>query len=69
MTYLDPSNMIYEATIEDPTVFTRPWTMRVAHRIRPAGADLENEIIEYMCYEGEETAGVPSQNPATRPER
>ena len=71
MTYLDASNMVYEATIEDPTVFTRPWTMRVTHRLvssplKPA-RDLETEIVEYMCYEGEESAGVPSQVPATRP--
>ena len=72
MTYTDPASMTYEATIDDPTVFTRPWTMRVAHRLRPApvkpGSELESEIVEYMCYEGEETAGVPSQNPATRPQ-
>jgi hypothetical protein len=73
MTYLDPSTMTYEATIDDPSVFTRPWTIRVAHKLRTSqeakALELENEIVEYMCYEGEETAGVPSQNPATRIER
>lgn len=72
MTFVDATTMIYEATIDDPTVFTRPWTMRVAHKLlepktlKP-GREPEGEIVEYMCYEGEETAGVPSQNPATRP--
>ena len=71
MTYVDANNMVYEATLDDPTVYTRPWTMRVTHRLvssplKPS-RDLETEIVEYMCYEGEESAGVPSQVPATRP--
>jgi hypothetical protein len=37
----------YEATIEDPTVFTRPWTMRVTHRRRP-----DDEMWETACHEG-----------------
>ena len=72
MTYLDPSNMVYEVTITDPTVFTRPWTMRLAHkletpRVVKRGREPEGEIVEYMCHEGEELGGVPSQNPLTRP--
>jgi hypothetical protein len=72
MTYLDPANMIYEATITDPTVFTRPWTMRVTHKLDvprevKRGREPEGEIVEYMCYEGEELGGVPSQSPLTRP--
>jgi hypothetical protein len=70
ITYVDATNMTYEATIEDPTVFTRPWTIRVAHRLDPAplnpGRELDTEIIEYMCHEGE-SEGVPSQIPGTQP--
>ena len=72
MTYVDATTMTYEATIEDPTVFTRPWTIRVAHRLDPApltvkpGQDLDDEIVECMCYEGE-SEGVPSQIPGTEP--
>ena len=72
MTYLDAATMTYEATITDPTVFARPWTMRVAHKLDVAkalrpGREPEGEIVEYMCYEGEALGGVPSQNPATLP--
>ena len=42
-----PDHMLYEATIEDPKVFTRPWKMRMPlyRRVEP-----EAEIFEYECY-------------------
>ena len=39
--------MNYEATITDPTVFTRPWTMRVGQRRMP-----DDEFWEFACHEG-----------------
>lgn len=47
LTFVDANTMNYEATIDDPTVFTRPWTMRVAQRRRP-----DDEMWESACYEG-----------------
>ncbi|OFW03449.1 MAG: hypothetical protein A3I61_16780 [Acidobacteria bacterium RIFCSPLOWO2_02_FULL_68_18] len=47
LTFVDADTMNYEATIEDPTVFTRPWTMRVAHKRRPY-----EEAWESACMEG-----------------
>jgi hypothetical protein len=47
LNFVDTDNMIYEATVDDPTVFTRPWTMRVAERRRP-----DEEMWESACYEG-----------------
>ena len=46
-TFPDADRMIYEATIEDSTVFTRPWTMRVELRRRPT-----EEVWESACWEG-----------------
>jgi len=70
MTYVDGTHMTYEATIDDPTVFTRPWTIRVAHALDAAplkpGRELDTELVEYMCHEGE-SEGVPSQVPGTQP--
>ena len=43
--------MTYEVTIDDPTVFTRPWTMRVAEKRRP-----EDELWEFACHEGEKSS-------------
>ena len=53
--FVDANTMNYEATITDPTVFTRPWTMRVAQRRMP-----EEEFLEFACHEGERDTGVSS---------
>ena len=46
--FLTPDTMIYEVTIDDPTVFTRPWTMRVNRHVRNPK---EDEIWEDTCKE------------------
>jgi hypothetical protein len=46
--FVDANTMNYEATITDPTVFTRPWTMRVAQRRMP-----DEEFWEWACHEGD----------------
>jgi len=47
MTFNDANTMTYEATVTDPTVFTRPWTMRIVHKRRP-----DDEVWENSCWEG-----------------
>jgi hypothetical protein len=47
LTFVDADTMNYEATVDDPTVFTRPWTMRVVEKRRP-----DDEVWESACYEG-----------------
>jgi hypothetical protein len=39
----------YQATLDDPRVFTRPWTMVAAWRRNP---DPAFEMIENACWEG-----------------
>jgi hypothetical protein len=39
--------MTYEATVNDPTVYTRPWRMRIGQRRRP-----NEETAESACWEG-----------------
>jgi hypothetical protein len=43
-----PSHLMYEATIEDPKVFTRPWTIRMPlyRRVEP-----NKQLLEYKCVE------------------
>jgi len=41
----------YEARVDDPTIFSRPWTMRIPLRRQPRGT----ELIEYDCIEGEQS--------------
>lgn len=47
--FVDATTMTYEATIDDPTVFTRPWTIRVPQKRRATN----DEIWEEACHEGE----------------
>lgn len=43
-----PNVITYEATLEDPTVFTKPWTIRMPlYRRLEAGA----RVVEYKCVE------------------
>ena len=46
-TFVDADTMNYEATVTDPTVFTRPWTMRIVEKRRP-----DDEVWESACWEG-----------------
>ncbi|HET9218273.1 MAG TPA: hypothetical protein VFR18_14915 [Terriglobia bacterium] len=49
----------YQATVENPAVFSRPFTLRVPLRRRPADV----ELLEYGCIEGErDAAHLPAVN-------
>lgn len=54
LTMVDANTIHYEATIEDPTVYTRPWKVAWA-LIR--GAEAGFELIEEPCHEGERSLG------------
>jgi hypothetical protein len=47
-TRTSPGTLMYEATIEDPKVFTRPWKIRM-----PLGLQKGIQILEDECEEGE----------------
>jgi hypothetical protein len=51
-TFADHDTMNWEATIEDPKVFTRPWKMKFP--LKRAAADYE--MLESGCFEGERDA-------------
>jgi hypothetical protein len=42
----DPDTIIYQATVDDPTVFTKPWTVELSMSKRT------DRIFEYACHEG-----------------
>ena len=48
-TLVDANHIDYEATIEDPNVFTRPWTLR---RKLWKRAEEGYVLFEYACHEG-----------------
>ena len=48
-TLTDEDTIAYQATVTDPTVFSRPWTMNLLLKRRPK----TDQIIEYGCIEGE----------------
>ena len=47
-TRLGPHTMAYQFTINDPTVWTAPWTARFLF----AKDDAQYELVEYACHEG-----------------
>jgi hypothetical protein len=46
-TRTDENTIVYEATVEDPKVFTAPWTVRI-----PMHREPDYKIFEYACHEG-----------------
>jgi hypothetical protein len=46
-TMVDRDHLEYEATIEDPKVFTRPWTMKMPLYRR---VEKNIQLLEYECY-------------------
>jgi len=51
ITLVDPNTMHYTATITDPNVFTRPFTIALAYR---RSTDERYEMQELACYENNE---------------
>ena len=52
-TYIDADTVDYEATITDPSRFTRPWTVRFPLSADQSGRGVaEGELFEFACHEG-----------------
>ena len=47
-TLMSANHINYEVTVEDPNVFTRPWTMRMPLYRR---LDMNMQILDYECYQ------------------
>ena len=45
-TRVDADTLVYEFTIDDPTTYTRPWTVALPMTPSPG------ELYEYACHEG-----------------
>ena len=56
LTLVDATTLSYRATIDDPRVFTRPWTIGLT--LKPAVQDGQSvvELIEQACYEGDDNS-------------
>ena len=48
---LNYGTMEIEMTIDDPKAYTRPWTIKLTHKIV-----LDAELIDYLCVENEKDA-------------
>jgi hypothetical protein len=47
LTRVDAGTVRYELMVDDPTIYTRPWTLRLDLDTKPG-----YEIYEYACHEG-----------------
>jgi len=47
-THIGPNTLMYEATLEDPNVYTRPWTVRFPLYRR---LDENMQLLEFKCVE------------------
>jgi hypothetical protein len=45
-TRASPDTLLYEFTVDDPTVYTKPWTAQIAV------TKAKGPIFEYACHEG-----------------
>ena len=45
-------NMEIEITVDDPKAYTKPWMVKVHHRVM-----LDTDLIEFVCQENEKDAG------------
>ena len=49
---VDADTINYEVTIQDPNMYTRPWTVAM-----PLNRDQNYQIFEYACHEGNHAVG------------
>jgi hypothetical protein len=49
---VDADTISYEVTIEDPNVYSRPWTVAI-----PLSRDESYQMFEYACHEGNRAIG------------
>ena len=61
-TYVDPDMLEYRATIDDPQVYTQPWTIAITNKRTPPGT----ELLEYAGIEGELNATIATEEAAGR---
>jgi hypothetical protein len=47
---LDYGTMQIDVTIDDPKAYTRPFSLRVHHRLMRDGR-MDNDLIEFICQE------------------
>jgi hypothetical protein len=63
-TPVDADTIRYEATLEDPKVYTRPWTMRMLlHRQK------DISLLDFECYMLMDESGIPLTWPREEAER
>jgi hypothetical protein len=51
-TRTDPGTILYEVTIEDPKVYSKPWKVAI-----PLVRETDYQILEYACQEGNQAVG------------
>jgi hypothetical protein len=50
--YVDPMTVSYDVTIDDPVIFTAPWTQEFSMKLHPTWS-----VLEYVCEENDRCSG------------
>lgn len=60
LAFVDENTLLWEARLEDPTVYTQPWTMSFPiHRNTTPGY----ELLEFACHEGNQSIELQLAQP------
>jgi hypothetical protein len=52
LTKVDANTINYQVTIDDPTIWTKPWTWEAPWRADDPGYQHPEDLYEYACHEG-----------------
>jgi hypothetical protein len=58
----DLGHMEIQITVDDPKMYTRPWTVTVPHELLP-----DSELMEFVCLENEKSLSHYAETAGSRP--
>ncbi|MBF8300672.1 MAG: hypothetical protein HW394_1042 [Acidobacteria bacterium] len=63
LSFVDADTLLWEASIDDPTVYTRPWTLSFPLRRNTTPGF---QLMEFACHEGNKSPSLQLRAPGSR---